>query len=197
MSESVAQETPSRPGRRPARSCSNCGQPLEDASALRVQGHAPRSSPQGATSFSTFARAIAHWSGRPLTFAASVLLVVLWLVTGPLFHYSDTWQLIINTSTTIITFWMVFVIQHTQNRDTEAMQIKLDEIIRATQGAHNALMGLEDAAEDELEAYRERFAVAAAAARAALERGVPDTGAGDEDTVEGGGRDPRRKRRER
>ena len=113
-----------------------------------------------------------------------MLLVIAWLGSGPLFDYSDTWQLIINTSTTIITFWMVFVIQHTQNRDTEAMQIKLDEMIRATRGAHNALMALEDADDEELEAYRSRFAVAAAAARAALDQGVPDTGADDEGTNE-------------
>jgi low affinity Fe/Cu permease len=135
--------------------------------------------------FSTFARAIARWSGRPVTFAASLLLVAVWLATGPLFRYSDTWQLIINTSTTIITFWMVFVIQHTQNRDTEAMQLKLDEIIRATQGAQNALIDLEDAEDEELEAYRRRYAVAAAAARAALDRGGPDTEDGSEDEAHG------------
>jgi len=114
----------------------------------------------------------------------TVATILVWIVTGPMFNYSDTWQLIINTSTTIITFWMVFVIQHTQNRDTEAMQIKLDEMIRATRGAHNALMALEDADDEELEAYRSRFAVAAAAARAALDQGVPDTGADDEGTNE-------------
>ena len=197
MSERVAQKATSRPSSRPADRCPNCGRGLDDASAPRAAGRSQGSSPQGSSTFSSFARTIARWTGRPATFTAAVLLVVIWLVTGPLFHYSDTWQLIINTSTTIITFWMVFVIQHTQTRDTDAMQIKLDEIIRATQGAHNALMGLEDADEGELEAYRERFAVAAAAARAALERGVPDTGAGDEDTAEEGERNAGRQRRER
>jgi low affinity Fe/Cu permease len=159
-----------------AHRCPTCGGPLAAEHAAENRAHdAARSGHSRAATFSTFARAIARWSGRPVTFGAAVLLVVLWLVTGPLFHYSDTWQLIINTSTTIITFWMVFVIQHTQNRDTEAMQIKLDEIIRATRGAHNALMGLEDADDEELEAYRRRFAVAAAAARAALDEGASDS----------------------
>ena len=164
--------------------CPQCGAPLDQSSPSHDTGKSGGSSPHRSTTFSTFARAIARWSGRPATFVASVLLVMVWLGSGPLFDYSDTWQLIINTSTTVITFWMVFIIQHTQNRDTEAMQIKLDEMIRATRGAHNALMGLEDAEEDELEAYRRRFAVAAAAARAALDQGVPDTGAEDDGTDE-------------
>ena len=187
MKENTARDTASPSG--PRRStgagrCPQCGGTLDGTSRGPDTHRSQRSSRSCSATFSAFARAIARWSGRPAAFVASVLLVIAWLGSGPLFDYSDTWQLIINTSTTIITFWMVFVIQHTQNRDTEAMQIKLDEMIRATRGAHNALMALEDADDEELEAYRSRFAVAAAAARAALDQGVPDTGADDEGTNE-------------
>jgi low affinity Fe/Cu permease len=103
-------------------------------------------------------------------------LIALWLITGPLFNYSDTWQLAINTSTTIITFLMVFVIQNTQNRDTEAMQIKLDELIRATQGAHNALLDLEELDEERLDAFRASYTQIAQLARQALMRGEVDVG---------------------
>jgi len=125
--------------------------------------------------FSNFARIVSGWSGRPVTFLIAVAAVVLWAATGPMFGYSDTWQLVINTSTTIITFLMVFVIQNTQNRDTAAIQIKLDELIRATQGAHNALLDLEHLDEDELEQYLKRYEQLAAAARKKLESGRLDT----------------------
>ncbi|HZQ75430.1 MAG TPA: low affinity iron permease family protein [Burkholderiales bacterium] len=129
--------------------------------------------------FSRFARRLAALAGRPGTFFAACLCIVLWALSGPLFGYSDTWQLIINTSTTIITFLMVFVIQNTQNRDTAAIQIKLDELIRATQGAHNAILDLEHLEEEELEAYLKRYEGLAAAARERLRAGRIDTGAPD------------------
>jgi low affinity Fe/Cu permease len=124
--------------------------------------------------FSNFARRIATLAGRPLTFALAALAVLVWSATGPLFHYSDTWQLVINTSTTIITFLMVFVIQNTQNRDTAAVQIKLDELIRATQGAHNAMLDLEQLEEEQLEQYLKRYEELAARAREKLRSGELD-----------------------
>jgi low affinity Fe/Cu permease len=117
-----------------------------------------------------------HFCGRPRVFALAVAIIAVWLVSGPVFRYSDTWQLVINTGTTIITFLMVFLIQNTQNRDTEAIQVKLDELIRATQGAHNALLDLEEIEEEQLDAFRARYQALAAAARAQLGSGNMDTG---------------------
>jgi low affinity Fe/Cu permease len=125
--------------------------------------------------YSHAAKAIAHLSGRPLTFIAAVSVVVIWLVTGPLFNYSDTWQLVINTGTTIITFLMVFLIQNTQNRDTQAIQVKLDELIRVTRGAHNALLDLEELEEEELDDFRTKYEALAKAARMDLTLGNSDT----------------------
>ena len=125
--------------------------------------------------FSDFARRLAVLSGRSLTFVIAVAAVLLWAVTGPIFHYSDTWQLVINTSTTIVTFLMVFLIQNTQNRDTEAIQIKLDELIRATQGAHNALLNLELLEDEELDRYLRHYAGLAKSARDKLRAGELDT----------------------
>jgi low affinity Fe/Cu permease len=126
--------------------------------------------------YSKFAKQAAHFCGRPRVFAIAVAIIAAWIVTGPIFHYSDTWQLVINTGTTIITFLMVFLIQNTQNRDTQAIQVKLDELIRATKGAHNALLDLEELEEENLEAFKIKYQALAAAARAELSRGEFDTG---------------------
>ena len=127
--------------------------------------------------FSAFARWLANMLGRPVSFGVALLGVLVWGLTGPLFGFSDTWQLVINTSTTIITFLMVFVIQNTQNRDTAAIQIKLDELIRATQGAHNAMLDLEHLDEEHLEAYLKHYEGLAASARQKLASGRLDTDA--------------------
>ena len=129
--------------------------------------------------YSKFAKAAAHFCGRPRVFAMAVAIIIAWVVTGPLFGYSDTWQLVINTGTTIMTFLMVFLIQNTQNRDTEAIQVKLDELIRATQGAHNALLDLEELEDEELDAFRTKYQALASAARTALGTGALDTGTPD------------------
>lgn len=127
------------------------------------------------TWYSNFAKNTAHISGRPKTFILAVAVIAVWIITGPLFGFSDTWQLVINTGTTIVTFLMVFLIQNTQNRDTEAIQIKLDELIRATQGAHNALLDLEELEEENLDGFRTRYEHLASIARAKLESGIEDT----------------------
>lgn len=121
------------------------------------------------------AKRVSRWCGRPSTFLLAAGVIVAWIVTGPVFGFSDTWQLVINTGTTIVTFLMVFLIQNTQNRDTAAIQLKLDELIRATQGAHNALMDLEELEERQIEAFRARYERLALAARGRLERGETDT----------------------
>jgi low affinity Fe/Cu permease len=125
--------------------------------------------------FSLLARRIAIWAGRPAVFIVAVLLIVAWALSGPLFGFSDTWQLVVNTTTTIVTFLMVFLIQNTQNRDTEAIQLKLDELIRATQGAHNALLDLEEIDDEQLAAYKRSYEKLAMAARRKLENGELDT----------------------
>ena len=107
--------------------------------------------------FNRFANAVARATGRPITFVLCCLVIVAWAVSGPFFGFSDTWQLIINTGTTIVTFLMVFLIQNSQNRDTLAIQLKLDELIRATEGAKNKLMALEDQGEDQIEQVKQHF----------------------------------------
>jgi len=103
-----------------------------------------------------------------MTFMIAVAIILVWAITGPIFKFSDTWQLVINTGTTIITFLMVFLIQNTQNRDTEALQIKLDELIRAVEGAHNALLDLEELDGEELDIIRKDYLELAKAARAGI-----------------------------
>ena len=126
--------------------------------------------------FTRLAKATARVTGKPATFMLAVTVILAWVVTGPLFRFSDTWQLVINTATTVITFLMVFLIQATQNRDGEAVQVKLDELLRATSGAHNALIDLEQLEERELDAIRAGYRRLAEGARAGLRRGDLDTG---------------------
>lgn len=126
--------------------------------------------------FTRFAKATARYSGKPQTFVLAGLVIVVWALTGPLFDYSDTWQLIINTGTTVVTFLMVFLIQATQNRDAEAVQIKLDELIRAMEGAHNVLLDLEELEDRELDRIKLRYEHLAEQARERIRGGQSDTG---------------------
>jgi low affinity Fe/Cu permease len=123
---------------------------------------------------------IAKWTsravGHPLTFAAAVLIIVVWAISGPIFGFSNTWQLVINTGTTIITFLMVFLIQNTQTRDGTAVQLKLDELIRAIEGAHNGLLDLEELSDEDLARLRAHFEALARVSREDLRRGLRDTG---------------------
>ena len=125
--------------------------------------------------FARFARRTSDASGHPATFGLAILVIVVWGATGPIFHFSDTWQLVINTGTTIVTFLMVFLIQNTQNRDSRAVQLKLDELIRATEGAHNAVLDLEELAEIDLDRIRKLYCSLAARARKDLKKGLLDT----------------------
>jgi low affinity Fe/Cu permease len=121
-----------------------------------------------AESFSRIAKATARAAGQPATFGLALLIIVAWAVTGPIFGFSDTWQLVINTGTTIVTFLMVFLIQNTQNRDSVAMQVKLDELLRAAKGAETAMADLEDLTEEELEAFQAHYRKLAEAARSKM-----------------------------
>jgi low affinity Fe/Cu permease len=129
--------------------------------------------------FTKFAKWTSRQAGKPISFNLAVIVILIWATTGPLFDYSDTWQLVINTSTTIITFLMVFLIQNTQNRDSEAIQVKLDELIRAIDGAHNVLLDLEELEEHELDAIRGKYEKLAALARIELASGRRDTNVPD------------------
>jgi low affinity Fe/Cu permease len=129
--------------------------------------------------YSAVAKSVARVAGRPITFTIALLTITVWLVSGPIFGFSDTWQLVINTATTIVTFLMVFLIQNTQNRDTEAIHLKLDELIRVTKGAHNVMLDIEQMEEKTLDGLRVRYEALAMAARDASKRGVSDTDAPD------------------
>ena len=120
---------------------------------------------QRASFFARFARWAAHQLGRSVAFALAFLTIILWAATGPFFGWSDTWQLVINTGTTIVTFLMVFVIQNTQNRDTAAIHLKLDELIRVNKAARNSLMSMEEQSESEVEEVKSAFVDLAAAER--------------------------------
>jgi low affinity Fe/Cu permease len=126
--------------------------------------------------FTRFAKATARWSGRPIAFLLALALLIVWLATGPFFHYSDSWQLVINTGTTIITFLMVFLIQNAQYRDAEAVQVKLDELLRVSRGAHNSLLNLEELEDEELDRMHQIYRKLAEEARQKLRRGESDTG---------------------
>ena len=115
--------------------------------------------------FTSFAKVIALRAGRPGAFILAALIVLIWAVLGPIFHFSDTWQLVINTGSSIVTFLMVFLIQNSQNRDSEAMQIKLDEIIRCLDQANNVMLNLEELEEEELDTIRKRYLALARQAR--------------------------------
>lgn len=138
--------------------------------------------------FDHYAKLASGWTGRPAAFAAAVAIVALWVACGPVFAFSDTWQLVINTGTTIITFLMVFLIQNTQNRDTAAVHIKLDELIRVSRQAHNALLDLEELDEAQLAKIRCNYERLARTARDALQRGNRgDGGDADEQFDDGTG----------
>jgi low affinity Fe/Cu permease len=129
--------------------------------------------------FDRFSKLSARTAGRSATFTIACMSILAWIATGPLFNYSDTWQLAINTVTTIITFLMVFLIQHTQNIDSQAVQIKLDELIRATKGAHNALLDLEEMTEKQLDEIRMKYEFLAKVAKRKLRTEEDDLGSPD------------------
>lgn len=125
--------------------------------------------------FVLLSQKVSYTAGHPVTFFLALGTVIVWAVTGPVFGFNDTWQLVINTGTTIITFLIVFLIQSTQNRDTAALQLKLDELIRVTKGAHTVLLDFEELSEDQLEAFRTKYEKIAAAGRAHIRKGETDT----------------------
>ena len=131
--------------------------------------------PYARSPFSRFAKWTAHATGHPVAFALAAATIAVWLISGPLFGFSDTWQLVINTGTTIVTFLMVFLIQNTQNRDSAAVHLKFDELIRTVSGAHNALLDMEELTENDLERLRSRYESLGRTARAELSRGIRDT----------------------
>ncbi len=132
--------------------------------------HTPNVSLAGRSWFTRFAQATARLAGRPSAFVGALIVLGSWALSGPLFGFSDTWQLVVNTATTIVTFLMVFLIQNTQNRDSEALHLKIDELLRATRAAHNALLDLENLDEAELDQIRDGYDDLARKARGHLER---------------------------
>jgi len=126
--------------------------------------------------FTRMAKWTARMTGRPVAFTSAFGIIVLWAFLGPLYGFSDTWQLVVNTATTIVTFLMVFLIQNTQNRDSEAIQVKLDELIRVTKGCHNALLDLEELEDRELDTLHREYERLAEKARDAMRQGESDTG---------------------
>ena len=125
--------------------------------------------------FIKFAEKVACWTGSSTAFVIAVSVIIGWGISGPMFGFSDTWQLVINTGTTIVTFLMVFLIQNTQNRDSHAVQLKLDELIRATNGAHTVLLDLEELDDAELEKIHAHYGAIAGEARKRLKKGLSDT----------------------
>ena len=140
-----------------------------------INGH-DKHATSPAARFARFAKHCASAMGHPWAFGGALLLIVAWAATGPVFGYSDTWQLVINTGTTIVTFLMVFLIQNTQNRDSSAIQLKLDELIRATRGAHNALLDLEELTQQELAGFLKTYQHLAEEGRQRVRQGWKDTG---------------------
>jgi len=141
------------------------------ARVSRIQvypGMAKSKSPDCPSLFTRFSRWTARTTGKSCTFVGSLLVVLIWAATGPLFHFSDTWQLVINTGTTIITFLMVFLIQATQNRDSQALHVKLDELIRAVKGARNSLLDLDSMSDEELDKLHDHFVRLAAKSKRPL-----------------------------
>jgi low affinity Fe/Cu permease len=132
----------------------------------RVQFAWVSSEPRSETWFRALSLSACHWAGSHWAFVLALGVVLAWLASGPLFHFSDTWQLVINTGTTVVTFLMVFLIQATQNRDGRAIQLKLDELIRAQRNARNVFASLEDASDEELERFTNEF-------RALRDKGLP------------------------
>ena len=125
--------------------------------------------------FTRFAKWAARATGQPFSFMLAAGIIIVWAVTGPIFHFSDTWQLVINTGTTVITFLMVFLIQNTQNRDSLAIHLKLDELIRSHKGAHTALLNLEELSTEELDKFQRVYLQIAQKARKHLREGGDDT----------------------
>jgi low affinity Fe/Cu permease len=148
---------------------------------MSENGHENSRSSKVKAWFNRFARAAARIAGHPAAFLVALGVVVVWAVTGPIFQYSNTWQLFINTGTTIVTFLMVFLIQNAQNRESLALQLKMDEVIRAVEGAHNTLMNLEDLEDEELEEIHKKYTSLAQRAREMLDRGEQDVGCPDLD----------------